>query len=158
MEKYHVANADIDEIPILKRIEVDCGLSPWTVRAYESEFLRSDSVILKAASDNGEIVGFLVGRIPLNGCEAEIYNLGIEPPFRRHGIATMLLREFQNLCFDRQITTIWLEVRAGNAGAIDFYRTHQFAAKGVRQNFYSDPAEDAVVMCALVIAADRATF
>jgi ribosomal-protein-alanine N-acetyltransferase len=155
VQKYVVADARPEDVYDLKRIETECGLSPWTIQAYESEFLRSDSIMLKAQGEDGEIFGFLVGRAPRDNGDAEIYNLGTAPAFRRKGIASMLLREFRTVCVERRISAVWLEVRATNNGAIDFYRSHGFESKGIRRNFYSDPAEDAVLMALSLTASDH---
>jgi len=151
VENYTIANVRLDDIQDLKQIEVDCGLSPWTIGAYESEYRRSDSVMLKATGEDGRIWGFIVGRAPLEGGEAEIYNLGVEPRFRRRGVATMLLREVRRICAERRIAALWLEVRAANKAAVSFYFSHGFARKGVRPGFYSDPRDDAIVMSAPVL-------
>ena len=41
-----------------------------------------------------------------------------------------------------------LEVRAGNAAAQSLYRRHGFDVTGRRQQYYRNPTEDALVMCA----------
>ena len=150
MRNYTIAKIRLDDISDLKKLEVECQLSPWTVNAYESEHGRSDSVKLKATDGDGNICGFVLGRAPLEGGDAEIYNLGVAPSCRRQGIATMLVREFGNICFERRISSLWLEVRAANQTAIEFYLSHGFVQKGVRPKFYSDPADDAILMSASV--------
>ncbi len=151
MEKITIAEVQLDDIHGLKKIEVECRLSPWTIRAYEAERQRSDSVMLKATGDDGGIRGFVVGRAPLNGDQAEIYNLGVASCFRRQGIASMLLKKFRAICAERHLSTVWLEVRAANRAATEFYLSHGFIQKGVRRGFYNDPPDNAVLMSAEVI-------
>jgi ribosomal-protein-alanine N-acetyltransferase len=150
VRNYTIAKIGPDDIPDLKKLEVECQLSPWTIDAYKSEYGRSDSIMLKATSGDRNICGFIIGRARLEGGEAEIYNLGVSPSDRRQGIATMLMREFRRICLERQIASIWLEVRAANEAAIEFYLSHGFIQKGVRPKFYSDPPDDAILMSASV--------
>lgn len=152
MEKYTIARAENRDVQDLKMIEVECGLSPWTVEAYESELGRPESIVFVARSVDNLISGFLAGRAPL-GEEgvAEIFNIGILPRFRRERIGSMLIEEFRRICVDRGISVIWLEVRAKNRAAMEFYRSHGFVNNGVRRNFYSDPTEDAELMSLAVI-------
>jgi len=44
------------------------------------------------------------------------------------------------------VTTAFLEVRSGNLAAQKLYEESGFKAIAQRSNYYSDPAEDAVVM------------
>jgi ribosomal-protein-alanine N-acetyltransferase len=150
VRSYAIANIRLDDIPDLKKLEVECQLSPWTIDAYEAEHGRSDSVMLKATDGDGNVCGFVIGRAPLEGGDAEIYNLGVSPSDRRQGIATMLMLEFRRICLERQIASIWLEVRAANQAAIEFYLSHGFIQKGIRPKFYSDPPDDAILMSASV--------
>ncbi len=102
--------------------------------------------MLKAQRGDGRIIGFILGRIPFGGGDAEIHNLGVAATVRRQGIGSMLLDQFRTICSERGIAAIWLEVRDSNAAAISFYRSHGFAQKGIRANFYSNPTENAVLM------------
>lgn len=150
MNKIAIAKVRNKDIRDLKEIEIQCELSPWTMNAYESELERPDSVMLKAMREDGEICGFIAGRSPLETGEAEIYNLGVASLFRRQGVGTMLLEEFRQTCSERGNSSIWLEVRAANKSAIDFYIRHGFVRKGVRPRFYNDPPDDAILMSAAV--------
>ncbi len=146
MEPFIITEAKANDIHELKRIEIDCGLSPWTVAAYESECERPDSVIIKAERQDGEIAGFILGRVPFGGGDAEIYNLGVSFRFRRHRIGSKLLQTFCNSCVERGSAVVWLEVRGSNQPAIDFYKSLGFRQKGMRPDFYSNPCENAVLM------------
>jgi ribosomal-protein-alanine N-acetyltransferase len=41
---------------------------------------------------------------------------------------------------------VWLEARASNDEAINFYRSNGFEECGTRPNFYENPTEDAQLM------------
>ncbi len=145
MPTFIVSRAQPEDVTLLKAIELECVLSPWTLDAYVSEQQRDDSIMLKAAESNGTIVGFILGRAPM-GMEAEIYNIGTASESRRMGVGTLLMAEFRAICAQRRVSSIWLEVRQSNRSAIDFYSSHGFVPKGIRPNFYSEPTEGAELM------------
>ena len=142
---YIVSPAQTVDVAEIKRIEIECMLSPWTTESYFREFEREDSVVLKAQDHDGSISGFLLGRAPRQN-EAAIYNIGTAAAFRRKGIGSLLLDEFRNQAIARSSSVIWLEVRASNEPAINFYLSKGFVRRGVRKSFYSDPVDDALIM------------
>ena len=146
MGKARIIRARPGDIPNLKAIEIECGLSPWTPTAYQSELKRPDSIML-VARDGDSALGFIAGRVPLdpNG-DAEINNVGVLPEFRHLGLGSRLLKRFRKVCSERRVAVIWLEVRASNSGAKAFYRRHGFGSRGIRPGFYRDPVEDAELM------------
>lgn len=77
-----------------------------------------------------------------------ITNLLVEPPFRRRGIGSALLRAAKCAAEteDRRILT--LETQSCNVPAIDFYLANGFVFSGTNLYFYSnlDPQEDEVMI------------
>ena len=152
METLQIAAADPDDVPDLRSIENACRLSPWSETAYLDELQRPEAVILKAVTADGVIVGFMVGRVSKTttqtpDAEAEIYNLGVLPEFQARGVGSRLLERFTRICEERKILKIWLEVRESNAQAISFYRSRGFLNMGIRKAFYTNPVENAEIMC-----------
>jgi [ribosomal protein S18]-alanine N-acetyltransferase len=138
--------ARIEDIPLLKAVEVECKLSAWSRTAYEAELKRPDAIILTAVTDSN-IVGFIAGRRPLiMDADAEINNVGVLREFRGKGVGSRLIQEFTRICVARRAAMIWLEVRPSNHAAIALYRRHGFVPRGIRRNFYQDPIEDAQLM------------
>jgi ribosomal-protein-alanine N-acetyltransferase len=142
---YRVSPAQTADVAEIKRIEIECMLSPWTVDSYLRELESEESVVLKAVNRDETILGFLLGRAP-RGIEAGIYNIGTVSAFRRKGVGSLLLAEFRKQAVERSSSEIWLEVRASNRPAINFYLSKGFVSRGVRKNFYTNPVDDALVM------------
>lgn len=90
------------------------------------------------AEVDGEVAGFAVWQ-DLPGGEAELLNLAVDPRLRRRGAGRALVEAMAG-------RRMWLEVRASNEGAIQFYESLGFQKRGLRRNYYRDPVEDAVVM------------
>lgn len=133
------------------RIADECDLSPWSSNDYLEEAKRSDSFLLRLESENGETVGFLVGRRVLSASsethfDAEIYNIGVTKSFQRSGCGTILLEEFIKRCISELVEAVWLDVRISNSSAIAFYNSFGFSEFTLRKRFYNDPVEDGMVM------------
>ena len=95
------------------------------------------------ASDGLRLVGYAGGWI-VDG-DVQILKVGVDPAWRRHGIARELLSRVASDARDLGARTCSLEVRAGNDGAQAFYRALDFEPLGKRPRYYSD-GEDALIM------------
>lgn len=93
--------------------------------------------------EEAEIAGFIVVRIL--GAEWEIENIAIAAGARRRGLGTRLVGELLDLACSRGATSIFLEVRESNTAARLLYEKWAFVEAGRRPDYYSDPAEDAIV-------------
>ena len=147
MRKVRIFSSVADDAKDMQAVEIACGLSPWTLDGYESELGREDCAAFIDRTNGREAVCFMIGRVPLiSGAVAEIFNIGILPDFRRHGVGNALLSEFLNVCRNLSVSEVWLEARSSNQEAIVFYKANGFEPKGIRPNFYQNPAGDAQLM------------
>jgi ribosomal-protein-alanine N-acetyltransferase len=110
------------------------GASRWPVRDY----LAYETIVAAAGSS---LIGFLACRWVGPG-EREVLNLAVDPAWRRRGVGRTLLQ----VETARPGCTLWLEVRAGNLTAINFYKSLGFQEISRRRSYYSGPQEDAIVM------------
>lgn len=109
--------------------------SPEAAQWAPSDYFAYDVAI----DPSGE--GFLVSRETAPG-EREILNLAVAPEARRRGVARRLWEGER-----RQGADAWfLEVRASNQPAIDFYTRCGFSVCGRRPGYYHAPPEDGLVM------------
>ncbi len=148
---HRMRNRHVDSV---KCLEKQSRLSPWSIKDYRLAIADSKSICLVVEQSPGSdiILGFAVGKIILDGLaetagEAEIYSIAVDAGFRRKGIGGYLLREIMDAMKKRQIGKVWLEVRKSNASAISFYREFGFDARHERMRYYSEPIENAAVMC-----------
>jgi len=135
---------DIDDVLSIENL---CFTSPWTRHSFNQELSLEYSKILiakKFTRDHERIVGHISFWFIAD--EVHILNLATHPDFHRQGIATNLV----NSCLESAILTgakaVTLEVRKSNRPAITLYEKFAFEAKGIRQRYYSDNSEDAVIM------------
>ncbi len=82
--------------------------------------------------------------------EGEITNVAVDPIFRGQGIGKLLLEELFFRARKNRLSSIVLEVRASNTGAIALYTAMGFVDLGIRKNFYEFPTEDARIMQCLL--------
>ncbi|HZL56606.1 MAG TPA: GNAT family N-acetyltransferase, partial [Bryobacteraceae bacterium] len=74
--------------------------------------------------------------------EAELLNLGVDPAWRRRGVASALLSTLREVARG----DILLEVAAPNAVAIALYERQGWVRTGVRPGYYGHGSINAVVM------------
>jgi [ribosomal protein S18]-alanine N-acetyltransferase len=124
-----------------------CGLGRWTADDHRAEIQRSDSIVL-CCLYGGEIAGFVSGRIIGEGEEqfAELNNIAVLPSAAGTGYGRELLSAFLKEAAERGCGRVFLEVRESNVRAISLYETSGFLRVGRRRSFYSDPAEDALLL------------
>ena len=122
------------------------GSDAWNERLVADELPRADRTWWAAyagASDGLQLVGYAGGWV-VDG-DVQILKVGVDPAWRRHGIARELLSHVASDARDLGARTCSLEVRAGNEGAQAFYRALDFESLGKRPRYYSD-GEDALIM------------
>ena len=93
-----------------------------------------------AARVNGEIAGFVIGRIDIvrNTLFGHILTVDIVSSYRRKGIAQKLLREIEDIFKAKGAKECRLEVREDNATALSLYRKLGYKKAGKLEGYYGD--------------------
>lgn len=136
-----VSAGDIHQVLEIERASFS---DPWRERSFAS--LVDDPRVYFAALTDGDsrVLGYVVAWFVLD--EAEIANLAVAPAARRHGVGATLLDAAIEAARERQITSVFLEVRESNSAARELYASRGFAEIGRRRNYYRRPTEDALVL------------
>ena len=140
MEITQMTRAHVAQIAAL---EGQCFADPWSERSVASELENPLSLWLVALED-GTVAGYVGSQSVLG--EADMMNLAVAPAYRRRGVARALLAALEQALDARQVGSLCLEVRAGNAPAIALYEKLGFREVGRRKNYYPESKEDAVLM------------
>lgn len=128
------------------RIEEQANPRPWSLSLFLSELRYHDSRVYRVARIGPEVVGY--GGLMLVGGDGHVTNLGVAPGHRRRGIATRLLLALAEQALAEGVGALTLEVRMSNTAAQELYRRFGFVPAGVRENYYTDANEDALIMWA----------
>jgi [ribosomal protein S18]-alanine N-acetyltransferase len=91
------------------------------------------------AEISGTIVGYMCTSIEQK--TGEIESIAVDPAFRRQGVASALMDYTFREMHTSGITTVELQVRTTNTGAIRFWQKLGFSPSGILPNFYDDGAE-----------------
>ena len=127
----------------IARMEANIFGDPWSEKDIAS-YITSDVGACYTALEGGEVVGYIIGqKIPP---EAEIYRIAVREDKRRNHIGNLLLTYALDTELELGIYVVYLEVRSRNQAAREFYRYLGFNEVGYRDNYYSNPKDDAVVM------------
>ena len=129
-----------DDIKFIAALESECMIGPWSEESLKSHFANSCNGALIAKHKNEPCGYVLYQKIAGDG---ELFRIAVKENYRRAGIAKRLL----SIMHDDANTDFWsLEVRSGNAPAIKLYEACGYKAVRYRQDYYSEPTEDAVIM------------
>ena len=142
-----LAVIELDEKLVYLMVEIgeESGLSNWSAAGYSSEIKKKESVCLAALLET-ELIGFIIIR-QISPDEAEILNFAVREKFRQKGVGKHLLETaIQKVQSIGLLENIWLEVRESNFQAILFYEKFGFKIITKRNNFYTHPAENALLM------------
>ena len=125
----------------LAEIEKACFHAPWSADMLREELGKG---IFLVAEQDGAVAGYVGCQTVLD--EGYITNVAVSPDCRRQGIGRALIAELPERAKRAGLAFVTLEARASNAPAITLYEGAGFRRVGVRKNFYTAPAEDAVLM------------
>ena len=133
--------SDLDSI---MEIETKTFSPPWSREAFLLEITKNILAKYIVAEINGNVVGY--GGIWLIIDEGHITNIAVDEKYRGLGVGNRILEGLIQLCIDRNIKAITLEVRKSNEIAKSLYKKYGFVEHGIRPGYYLDNNEDAIIM------------
>lgn len=133
--------SDLDRV---LEIESKTFNPPWSREAFLLELTKNLLAKYIVAEVDGEVVGF--GGIWLIIDEGHITNIAVDEKYRQMGIGSKIMEGLIQLCSDRNIIAMTLEVRKSNEAAKALYKKYGFKEYGIRKNYYQDNNEDAIIM------------
>jgi [ribosomal protein S18]-alanine N-acetyltransferase len=141
-EPLTVRRLSLSDLPRVMEIERKCFSSPWSLAMFGLELSKPSGIAL-AALHGRRLVGYLV-------CSRyadvwHVMNIAVEPHLRRRGIAAAMIEALFERA-DRPGERYTLEVRPSNTSAVAMYERFGFRSAGLRQGYYHDNREDALVM------------
>lgn len=117
---------------------------PWSEKTFASN--QGERYFNLRLDVDGEMAAFAITQVVLD--EATLFNIAVSPAFQRRGLGRQLLEHLISELEQKQILTLWLEVRASNVAAIALYESLGFNEATIRRNYYptANGREDAIIM------------
>ncbi|BET14664.1 ribosomal protein S18-alanine N-acetyltransferase [Fusobacterium vincentii] len=132
-----LTNNDIDYIEQVFNLEKEIFKNSAFSKSYLNTLIKGDNSFIYIYLIDDKVCGYL---IILDSIDVyEILAIATVEEYRNKGIAQELLAKIR-------IKNIFLEVRESNQTAINFYKKNKFKEISIRKNYYSKPAENAIIM------------
>ena len=139
---YKVSLMGIDDLKEAYKIECEVNPSPWKYETFLSSFEVGHKGLI--CKHDSEIIGFIIFS-PINP-EAHILSISVTKKIQSKGVGSLLLQSMLDQCAAMNYKKIFLEVRTSNLQAINFYQKFGFSKDAIRDNYYKDNSEDALLM------------
>jgi ribosomal-protein-alanine N-acetyltransferase len=141
--------ADIDEVILLERAVAEAP--HWAESEYAAMIVPASGAVrrcLFVAEGEQWLIGFAVGKVIGIGPDSssELESVAVHSTARRTGVGRRLCATVIDWCRAQGAAVIELEVRASSTGAIALYTGLGFVAEGLRQGYYREPVDDALLM------------
>jgi ribosomal protein S18 acetylase RimI-like enzyme len=135
MDGLNIASASLRDLRQVLRLERACfGSDAWPLLDVMGALVWPGGVRLKAAVD-GRIIGLAIAEADWSDGVSMITTIGVDPAFRRRGVASALLARCEELMPGEKIR---LTVRADNQAAIRLYERFGYSYLSRLLNYYRD--------------------
>jgi ribosomal-protein-alanine acetyltransferase len=133
-----IEDASIQHLDSLYEIEMKCFTKEAFTKQQIAHLLTDYNSIGLVAKVNGQIAGFIIGRIYVDeeSLIGHILTLDVSPAHRQKGIAQRLLLEIEKIFKGKGVKECRLEVREDNIAAINLYRKLGYEKVGKLRHYY----------------------
>lgn len=138
-----VRELKVEDSAAVAEMEQQIFSDPWSEKSVLETVQQKQSVCF-AAEKAGHLLGYLLAYHAAD--EAEVARIAVQKEARRQGAAGKLMQALEHYCEEHKIEKLLLDVRESNEAARSFYTKNGFVEDGIRQGFYTNPSEDAVLM------------
>lgn len=147
-----IKNIQLDDREIMEKIallEADVFPDPWSYNEIRST-VKQKHTFSAAYMEGDTLLGYFICYYVLDECE--IARIAVAKEVRRKGIGQQLFDHMTEICQQKQLTRMLLDVRESNRVAIIFYEKNGFEMDGERKLYYGGKnPEDAVLMSRVLI-------
>jgi [ribosomal protein S18]-alanine N-acetyltransferase len=142
---FSVRPATEEDLAQVAGIEKKTIRPPWSTEQFQQEVHKKFSHFWVVTDDltDEKVLAYIVFSFPAE--QAHIQTIAVDPEMQRSGIGIFLLRQVISFVMRKSAESIILEVRAGNAPALQLYQKLGFIIIRTLKKFYPD-GEDAFVM------------
>ena len=108
----------------------------------DNYLLKNNDNIFEISNDD-ELIGYIIFHISEDF--TDIYKIFIRDNDKNKGYGTMLVNKVVEMSKRYHSKKIMIEVRSKNQIAINFYNKNNFNQISIRNNYYSNPIDDALI-------------
>lgn len=131
------------DLSAVAELETSAFPTPWSAGTFQ-RLLHNPSVEMWVAEEEDRLLGYGVLWCVLD--QAELANLAVRPSARGRGLGGRILDHLLTVARQRNVRSVYLEVRRSNAVARRLYTGRGFQEVGLRPDYYQEPREDALVL------------
>jgi ribosomal-protein-alanine N-acetyltransferase len=142
---YSPRPATAEDLEQVLEIEGKSIVPPWTLAAFAAELEKKTSRFWVLTDDetDSKVLAYAVFSFPAE--QAHLLTFAVHPELRRQGLGLFLLRRLIHYVMRKGGESVVLEVRKGNAVAVQLYQLLGFLVIHTIPRFYPD-GEDAFSM------------
>ncbi|MEW6203115.1 MAG: ribosomal protein S18-alanine N-acetyltransferase [bacterium] len=144
IDDFSIVPMTLDVLPSVYAIELSCYPKPWSYKSFVDEITQNEHAYYVVAQLGSRVVGYAGMWLILD--EAHITNIAVASNYRRRKIGERLLVHLLEQCLGTGVSAVYLEVRRYNLPAQRLYARYLFRPEHVREKYYQDNEEDAVVL------------
>ena len=136
--------ADMKDLAGIAALERAVFSHPWNEEMVSSSIQGTYDHVRILETPEGEIAGYIIYSAVCDS--ADLLRVAVDAGSRRRGIGRKLMEAMIGDCKNRNVQSIFLEVRESNAAAIAMYEQLGFMKISTRKKYYDSPVEDGLVM------------
>jgi len=133
----------LGDLPAVEGVEQRSYNTPWSRTMFSGEISRPGSRCY-GAFERKVLAGYLI--VARYTDAWHVMNVAVDEPFRRRGVARLMLETMLRETDVDGTRGHTLEVRVSNVSAIRLYESLGFRPAGMRRGYYTDDREDALIM------------
>ena len=127
--------SDAAEIGVMSKNDIEYGLGWKYTPARIGRLLKDSSRNVVVARAGPDLAGF--GIMAYYDAQANLDLLAVKPDFRRRGVGKQLVTWLEKVALTAGVFNVFVQVRAGNTGAVRFYQSLGYAALEQDKTYYS---------------------
>lgn len=149
--RYDVRPLTVAQLDECWRLDQRCFVDgeAYSRETFEYLLTAPESVSYRAVTQNGMMVGFIVGLIEPDHT-GHITTLGVAPEHRRRHIALRMMEKAEEGFRRRNVRVVRLEVRSVNTGAQQLYRNLGYVVTQRLPRYYSNGGDGLLMIKSLV--------
>jgi ribosomal-protein-alanine N-acetyltransferase len=131
------------DIEAVVAIENASFSDPWSAGDFSGVMSLSQAIFLVVEKE-GEVAGYVIAMSVAD--EAEVLNIAVTPAQRGSRLGHSLLQAVILFLTEKNVASVFLEVRESNSAARSLYRRFGFEEISRRKKYYRNPVEDALIL------------